>query len=136
LIPSTSAVSGLTPFLDPDSTRVRTESDIDPAASFEAILARIQEAKNSQAAAQSQNPVTGSDPVSVLQQALSDAGVSCSAVQMSFEPGVSVYPGGSFNNDQVRVTYGEGQSERFSAALLMQHPEVTVVEIRSRLGFT
>jgi hypothetical protein len=76
----------------------------------------------------------GNDVLAVLRQALVAKGCDPGTVQMQVEPGICTYPGGSYNNDQVRVTFGDGNSERYSLNLMTQTPHVTAMEIMAKLG--
>ena len=76
----------------------------------------------------------GGDALALLKQALIAKGCDPGVVQMQVEPGICTYPGGAYNNDQIRVTFGDGNSERYSLNLMSQAPHVTAMEIMAKLG--
>lgn len=75
-----------------------------------------------------------SPELDVLKQELQKRGLDPKSVQLEVERGTMYYPGGSYNNDQVKVTFPSGAVSYYSVGLMMRTPHVTALEIAIGLG--
>ena len=76
------------------------------------------------------------DPVSVLTNALTAAGLSASGVKFTRSDEMVGYPGGSYRNHVITAEFSDGRRESFGVDLMMRNPRVTVVELGRMMGFT
>jgi len=89
-----------------------------------------------QAAAQS--PVaaeqTQADPLAVLRDALSKAGIDPNSMVLSESREAIGYPGGAYINHIITAELGGGRTENFGVELMLKNPWLTAFEIRKLMG--
>ena len=76
-----------------------------------------------------------SDPVTVLTNALTAAGIGASGVKFTRLDEMVGYPGGSYRNHIITAEFSDGRRESFGVDLMMRNPRVTVAELGRMLGF-
>lgn len=103
-----------------------------------AVGRSIEPATNATVAPQAANraDTVTTDPVSVLTNALTAAGVAANGVKFTRTDEMVGYPGGSYRNHVITAEFSDGRRESFGVDLMMRNPRVTVVELGRMLGFT
>jgi hypothetical protein len=69
------------------------------------------------------------DPVSILRQAMQNAGIM-SNVDLTISDEIVQYPGGAYRNYLIQANFGGGVTERYSVDLVMKNPAVAALEMK------
>lgn len=102
-------------------------------------LAQVQAAAQSSASGGQAGGAGGAtagsnDPVQVLKDALTAAGLDPTRLSLTESREVVGYPGGSYVNHVITADFGGGLRECYGVELMLRNPQVTVVEIRRALN--
>lgn len=85
-------------------------------------------------ASSTQGDESSQSPIEVLKAALSKAGLDPGKFKFTELREVVGYPGGCYENHHIQVEVANGVSQCYDVRLMLDHPEVTVCEIRRLIG--
>jgi len=126
--------------LAPDEVQVSlAESQPAVGSGSRQILVTITPAADSQsaqpqAAGANSGATVSNDPVEILKNALSAAGLDPNRFSLTESSEVVNYPGGSYVNHLITADFGGGLRESYGVELMLRNPQVTVVEIQRALS--
>jgi hypothetical protein len=69
------------------------------------------------------------DPVSVLRQAMQNAGIM-SNIDLTISDEIVQYPGGAYRNHLIKANFGDGVTENYSVDLVMKNAAITALEMK------
>ena len=137
--PSTRTIERASQVLGTPLTARHDLADASPARD----IARVTTAPTQPATSSSQPAVPNQQPpaaldtrhpaVIALQDALSAAGVPTNGLDFQYVDDTVGYPGGSYQNRLITVTFPGGVKENYGADLVMRNPHVAAVEIHNLL---